>query len=704
MRICITLILTCTLFSKVNSTDLKSEAERLRHTAQQVEIYRDRYGVPHVYGPTDASVIFGATYARAEDEFHYMEQAYIKLLGRAAEVKGESWLAWDVLMRKLELKRFSQEEYQRAPVQIKQLCDAFADAMNYYLLKNPEVKPLLITQFEPWHALLGYRLFHVSGIDGATQYHIGQPGVLDVFTGYLASTMWAIAPKKTQSGHAMLFINPHIPLDAPYEWHLHSHQGLHVSGQTAYGIGILPISGHNGHMGWSVTANAPDINDVYIETFDPNNDAKYRYGEQWLDSMTWHENIIVKTPEGLQTQTHEFKKTQHGPVFENLQKQQVALKVAKVAHGGVLEQFYHMAQAHNLEQFKQAIAPMNLTYNNIAYAGQDGHIYYVYAGAIAKRSTEFDWRNPVDGSDPKTDWHGYYALSELPQVENPSSGYIQNSNSAPFFTTTKENPQDTQFPAHMFSYPEQDTAIAARSRNILQQENKISLDRLSTLAFDTYLPGAARFIQHMQSQWQAFAAKHPDKASTVQGPMQLLKAWDNKVTTDSVASTLYMGIYMKQPEDQPFALLLTLDSVVQELQQKYGDWRIAYGQLHRLQRNYPEASASLAVPGLPFHTGAIFTFNGENKDGITYGQHGHSFVSVIEFGPKVKARSVLAYGQSRQPESPHYFDQAQLYAQGTLKPAWFEFQDVKANSHPPYHPGEKRHATPCAGADQMTQC
>ncbi|WP_395376862.1 penicillin acylase family protein [Marinicella sp. W31] len=690
MHICIIFVLSCLIFSQANCKTQNSELQRLQQLAQQVDIYRDHFGVPHIYGPTDASVVFGATYARAEDEFHYMEQAYIKLLGQAAAVKDESWLAWDILMRKLELKRFSQEEYQRAPAQIKQLCDAFADGMNYFLITHPNVKPLLIDHFEPWHALLGYRLFHVSGIGGTTQDQIGQAGVLDVFSGYLASTMWAIAPSKTQSKHAMLFINPHIPLDAPYEWHLHSQQGLHVSGQTAYGIGILPISGHNGDIGWSITANAPDINDVYVEKFHPQTPNTYQYDDQWLKATTWKEKITFKTEQGLKHTIHTFKKTHHGPVFENSEQQQVALKVAKIDHGGILEQFYHMAKADNLAEFKKAISPMNLTYNNIAYAGKDGQIFYVYGGAIAKRDPKFDWRQPVDGSTSETAWKGYFSLAELPQIENPASGYIQNSNSSPFFTTSKNNLKATSFPEYLFRHQEQDTPIAARSRDILEKQQQLTLEQLSNLAFDTHLPQAKGHIQQMQAHWPEFAQTHPEEAALIKEPLQQLIDWDHRVHADSIASTLYLTTYMSQPRDGSKPWLQVLLTATKLLEETYQDWRIAFGEINRLQRIHPQKSQSIGVAGLPFYTGAIFTFNGELRNNINYGYHGHSFVSVIEFGKQVHSRSVMAYGQSREPASPHYFDQAHLYAQGQLKTAWFEIEAVKAHSYPSYHPGEAR--------------
>ncbi len=664
--------------------------------AKNVTIIRDKFGVPHVFGPTNASVVFGATYARAEDEFHYMEQAYIKLLGQTASVSGSDWLPWDIFLRKLEIEKHSRQEYLDAPEEIKALCDAFAEGMNYFLKTRPDIKPKLITQFEPWHALVGYRLFHVSGIDGKTQKQIGQPNILAAFSGYLASTMWAIGPSKSASGHPMLFINPHIPLDAPYEMSLHSDEGLNVSGQLAYGIGILPISGHNGDMGWSITANDPDINDVYEEKFVDNASGLYQYGNQILETTKWTENIAVAAPDGMTHQEHVFEKSRHGPLFDGPEGKRLALRVAKLSKGGVLEQFFNMSKARNLPEFKRAIAPMNLTYNNLIYAGQDGHIFYVYGGAIPVRNSKFDWSKPVDGSNPETDWRGFFSLEELPQVEDPASGYLQNSNSAPFFTTHGSNPVKSDYPAYIFG-SDRDTAIAKRSRQLITAEEKITLGQLSQFAFDTYLPTALADVMKLNAEWAQSPPDGKKAEPELKEALNILNNWDKRAGTDSIGAALYVTMFHIRGDDSAYPTINRLRKATALLEKYHGDWRVPYGHFNRLRRpepdgetNEPLSQHDLPSPGTPFYMGAIMTFNTQSEDGSGkgYGSHGHSYVSVVEFSPKVKARSVMAYGQSRDPQSVHYFDQAGLYVRQKLKPAWFDAKDIKKSAIKSYRPGE----------------
>ncbi len=664
--------------------------------AEDVTIVRDEFGVPHVFGPTDASVVFGATYARAEDEFHYMEQAYIKLLGRAASVSGPDWLQWDIFLKKLEIEKHSRQEYLKAPPEIKALCNAFADGMNFFLKNRPDIKPKLITHFEPWHALVGYRLFHVSGIDGETQKQIGEPDTLAAFSGYLASTMWAIGPSKSASGHPMLFINPHIPLDAPYEMSLHSDEGLNVSGQLAYGIGLLPISGHNGDMGWSITANDPDINDVYEEKIIDRASGLYRYGNQILTTTKWTEKIAVAAPDGIRQHDYVFEKSRHGPLFDGPEGKRLALRVAKLSAGGVLEQFFNMSKARNLPEFKRAIAPMNVTYNNLIYAGQDGHIFYVYGGAIPVRNPELDWSKPVDGSNPETDWRGFFSLADLPQIEDPTSGYLQNSNSSPFFTTDGSNPVKTDYPEYMFG-SNRDTAIAKRSRQLIASEEEISLEQLSRFAFDTYLPTAAAEIAELNAEWAQSSPNKKKAEPKLRQMLNILNDWDRRANADSIGAALYVTMFHIRSDDSAYPTIYRLRKAAALLEKYYGDWRIPYGHFNRLRRSdhygnsrEPLSQHDLPAPGTPFYMGAIMTFNTQTEDGSSksYGNHGHSYVSVVEFASKVKAQSVMAYGQSRNSKSVHYFDQARLYTQQLLKPAWFDKKDITKAAVRSYRPGE----------------
>jgi acyl-homoserine-lactone acylase len=450
--ICMVLLLGFFSFELECHTDI----QRMEEMARSVTIYRDTYGVPHIYGPTDASVVFGFMYARAEDEFFRIENYYTISLGRAAEVYGKNWLPVDILVHATELPRLSQEEYKRLSPKHKALCDAFADGLNYFLMTHPEVKPKLITRFEPWYALAGERRFwslYAFEWRGITWNEIMKvafpdetqsPAKKNVSLPIPSCNEFAIAPSRSTTGKTMLVIDTHIQLDNSFEAHLHSDEGWNYAGFATWGNGIFPLIGHNQNLGWMYANNFTDWIDLYEETFDnPDDPLAYRYGDEYRTASTWTGVIKVKTEDGVEEKTITFRKTHHGPILAIRKGKPIAVKIGKIEEGGVMQQNYAMSKARNLNEFKQALDTNAIVNQNIVYADDEGNIYYVYNGLIPRRDDSFDWSKQVDGSDPTTEWSGYHSLAERPQVLNPACGFVQNCNSSPFLTTPDENPNPT---------------------------------------------------------------------------------------------------------------------------------------------------------------------------------------------------------------------------------------------------------------------
>jgi acyl-homoserine-lactone acylase len=663
--------------------------------AHSVTIYRDSYGVPHIYGPTDASCVFGYLYAQAEDNFWQIEDSYIRALGRASEVYGEKTLADDQLVRALEIPKLSQAEYERATPRMKQLLDAAAAGLNYYLERNPQVKPRLLTHFEPWHmyAFSRYALYYLfifkqTGIQGSEL-----AGAVAETQG---SNMWAVTPRKSATGHALLFINPHQPFFGAGQWwegHVHSDEGWNLSGASFFGSGF-PTIGHNETLGWSHTVNKPDIFDIYEETFDKASDPlSYRYGDGYRKAVEWNDSILVNG----KPRTFTFRKTLHGPIVAKRNGKSLAVRMAKFEEGGQIDEWYAMGKARTLAEFKTAMSRVAIPMFNAMYADNRGNIFYVYNGAVPRRSEKFDWSKPVDGSNPETDWHGYHAFSELPQLTNPKSNFLQNCNSTPFATTSDGNPDPTQFPKYMVT--EADTPRARISRKILAGAAKFSFDDWAKAGFDTTVITADENLPKLIAAWDQ--SKQPSELAPV---IEVLRAWNHKSAVDSVAMTVYMAWFEKQfgtavipaakPKQDP---LQSLAAAVQDLEKIYGTWRTPWGDENRLERipsggdePFSDQRQSLAVAGAPGDIGIVFNFYARPEKGQKrrYGVAGHSFISVVDFGPTVDARSVLVFGENANSTSPHYFDQAQLYAKQEFKPAWFSLKDVKAHTERTYHPGD----------------
>jgi len=712
-----------------------SAAQPAENLARTVTIYRDTFGVPHVYGRSDESVVFGLMYAQAEDNFWQLEEDHINKLGRAAEIYGESRLAGDLMARLFETTRRARDDYALLNPRMRTLCDAYAAGINFYLERHPEVRPRLINRFEPWFALVtGVPALTSAGITAQEVRALFKelpapmpspsPGASDEAEG---SNMWAVSPRKTQSGNALLFINPHVGFfggGQRYEAHLHSEQGLNISGFTM--LGSLYIwTGHNETLGWSHTNSDADSTDVYVETFDnPQNPLAYRYGGNYRNAVEWTDEIRVGNQGNIETKRFTFRKTHHGPVVALRAGKSLAVRAASVEISGrLLEQKWAMARARTLAEFKSAMAQRRLTGSNTIYADRRGNIFYLHGNATPRRSTKFDWAKPVDGDDAETDWRGYHELSELPQVINPSSGWIQNCNSTPFLTSSTDNPDRSKYPVYMA--PDLDTPRAQRSRRILSSKEKFSFEEWERASLDTYVLLAETMVPELVSIWEKLRQSNAGRAKKLSEPMAALKSWDYDSRVDSVPTTLFM-LYFEQlqrvnreraarqaDDNQPAPMTLgeqlnkidsgakitAFEKVLSELKNDFGKWQVDWGEINRLQRihtsgtmeKFDDTKLSISVPGASGLAGTLFTFNTRRDAGQKrrYGISGNSYLAVVEFAPRVRARSLLVFGQIADPKSPHFFDQAELYSTKQYKPAWFDLKEIKRNLERRYHPGVK---------------
>ncbi|MCU1238718.1 MAG: Penicillin amidase, partial [Candidatus Solibacter sp.] len=626
---------------------------------------------------TDAGAAFGLMYAQAEDNFWQLEEDYIRLLGRAAELDGPRGLSSDILVRAYESPRLAKEHYAHANPKLRALCDAFAAGVNAYIREHPE-KPRLIKQWEPWFILMEeHRGPAGTGITVADRARAfpelagtapDTGGLEDPDEG---SNMWAVSPSRTTTGHAMLLINPHVGFfggGQRYEAHLHSGEGLDVSGFAILGTPYIR-SGHNRFLGWSHTNNYASTADVYLEKLDK--------------AESWTEAIAVKTASGIEMRSVTFRKTHHGPVL-GVRADGKALAVRSVSvQGGVMEQRWAMAKARNLREFQAAMARVTLTGSNTIYADVAGNIYYLHGNAIPKRSTKFDWTKPVDGSDPETEWQGLHALADLPQVLNPKSGWLQNCNSTPFLTSGgDDNPVASRFPAYMA--PEPDTPRSQRSRAILAGDHRFTFAEWTKLGLDAKIGIASARVPQLLEEFAKLKTTDAPRAAKLADLVASIAAWDQIGRNDSVPTTLFVRM---ETLARTTTQLAALEQVKASLESAFGTWKVAWGEVNRLQRihssgtqeQFSDARPSVPVPGAPSFTGTIFTFGTREAPGEKrmYGTVGDTFVSVVEFGKKPDAHSLLVLGESAETASPHYFDQAELYSTQRFKPAWFELSEIK---------------------------
>ncbi len=685
-----------------------------------VTVYRDEWGVPHIYGPTDASVVYGFVTAQAEDNFWQVEDSLIQSIGRYAEVNGESALGADWLNRAMRISELSRAEWDALPAEPKALTVAAAAALNDFVLRAG-TKSRLIEKFEPWHftafsRFSAYQLFifnrvgikpeEIAAFAQSGQVQSGQSSTalsrLNFRMGTLAareeqllaeaqttagSNTWAIAPSRSRTGGAMLFINPHQPYFGPGQWyegHVHSAQGLHFSGASFFGS-PLPTIGHNEHLGWSHTVNTPDVVDVYILAVDDaEQPTRYAYDGGTRDLVTWRDVIKVKTEMGVESRTFTFQRSHHGPIVAKRDGKALAVRMAKFEEGGQLEQRLAMIKAKNLEEFQQALARTASPMFNTMYADAAGNIYYAYYGAVPKRRTDIDWLLPVDGSNPANEWQGYHPLNELPTLTNPPAGYLQNTNATPFLATGGNgNLKSTQFPKYMA--PEADNNRARNSRLLLGGDRKFSFNDLLRMTWDTRVLEADTMLPMLAVE-AATRDLAPDEFKRVNEAILHMLKWDRQAHADSEAMSLYFQWRFVMTQKGINDPVVALTQAMDELTTLHGSWKVKWGELNRLQRRhssgltgFDDNEPSLAVsggPGDPF--GTIFNVYARPVPGQKrlYAVAGHSYVGLVDFANVDDTRSLLVFGERADPQSPHHMDQAALFVDRKYKRAWFSRKDV----------------------------
>jgi penicillin amidase len=715
--------LPATVHSAGASPDLSIDPPSLART---VTIHRDRYGVPHIDGPTDISVIFGFGYCQAEDYLWQIEESYVGGLGRASELNGDETYKADWNNRLFEVPRLAREDFEKLDPKSRAMCAAYVAGLNFYLEKHPGVKLRLLERFEPWYLLAFGRnvllqtIYHApSGRNSSLAQNESDEAEL------LGSNAYAIGPSRTRDGSTMLYANPHQPyygFGQFYEAHVRSAEGLNFSGATFFGS-PLPSIGHNEHLGWTCTVNTPMTGNAWLETFDdPANPLNYKYGDGYRTATEWQDTIKVKTAKGCTERKVTFRKTHHGPIADTINgHQQVAVNIARFREAFFPRQSLQMLKARNLAEFLAAMEHLEQHIYNVVYADRFGNILYLYNGIVPRRDPAFDWEKPLDGSNPRTEWNGCHALGELPRVLNPISGFVQNCNQTPFTTTDDGNPFPGDFPAYMIHEKERndDKRRAKVARYLLRNLRGVTFEQWQTVCLDTTMYWAITELPKYKDEFARLKQTDPDLARQVEPYLTHLLDWDGRGGENSTQATLCTQWYVQlagpgfathenlRPEfiNDPAARFKALVTAAETLKKVYGDWKVPWGDVHRLQR-YPDVAELARVPfsdalpslptaGVPGTLGAAFTqyytppVPGVSTRRKQYGVVGNSFMGVYEFAKDfVRAKTLLQYGESSNPASPHFFDQARLLSQGKFKESPFEWNEVLAQATRTYHPGE----------------
>ena len=708
------LFVYCIAFFSCQTENPSNELSRWEAQAKRVEILRDDFGVPHIYGKGDADAVFGLLYAQCEDDFRRVERNYVWAIGRLAELEGEEALYSDLRANLYMTEAEAKSAYESAPAWLKSLCVAFADGVNYYLHTHPEVRPQVITRYEPWmpmffsegsiggdiESISTERLKAFYEQDSALAFYEPE----DILAEPQGSNGIAIAPALSESGNAMLLINPHTSFYFRPEVHVVSEEGLNVYGAVTWGQ-FFVYQGFNEKTGWIHTSTFVDFKDEFEEEIIKTGDKiQYKYGEEIRDVT--EQKITLKYKEGEQVKEKEFSfyRTHHGPITHNTGAKWVATKI-NWDPVNALSQSYTRTKLANYAEFREMMDIRTNSSNNTVFADAEGNIGYFHGNFIPKRNPEFDFSKPVDGSNPATDWQGLHTVDESILILNPGNGWIQNCNSTPFTAAAEFSPKREDYPAYMA--PDSENFRAVHAVKVLEKVEKLTLDSFLQLAYDPYLPAFEYLIPELLA-----AVGTPGNVEQKQ-VLDSLSAWDYRTSKASVAMSVahfYGENYQRAfrsmnrfVNPMPDAKIPNSKEIVEvfartiaQMNADFGTWNTPWAEINRFQRltgaidlQYDDDAPYVPVGLASGNWGALAAYGAKTYEGTKrlYGYRGNSFVAVVEFGDKVTAKTILAGGQSADPSSPHFFDQAQRYADVEFKDVAFYREDVEKRVTKRYHPG-----------------
>jgi acyl-homoserine-lactone acylase len=701
-----------------------TERERWDRTAKNVTITRDHWGIAHVKGKTDADAVFGAIYAQAEDDFNRIEVNYLNSIGRMAEAEGERAI-WSDLRQKLfideqEMKRL----YLESPEWLRKLMNAWADGLNYYLATHPNVKPRVITKFEPWMPLTFSEGSIGGDIESINLQHLRQfydtgfiakAEEIDPMKEPLGSNGIAIAPSITKDKKALLLINPHTSFFFRSELQMTSDEGLNAYGASTWGQFFI-YQGFNERLGWMHTSSSVDSIDEWAETIVRKMDGKmfYKHGPAEKPLIAKEITVRYKSANGsLAERKFNAMFTHHGPIVRKEGEKWISVGLMNDPVKALM-QSYNRTKAKNYAEFVKVMELRANSSNATLYADADGNIAYIHPNFVPRRDPKFDWEKPVDGSDPATDWKGIHDFAELPNLKNPSNGWVYNSNNWPWSAAGDQSLKQLNYAPYIDSGTE--NARGVHALRVLTGRKDFTLESLNTTAYSTYMPWFERTVPALIKAWDGLADINPAKAKLAE-QIKLLRGWDQRWSTSSVATSL--GVFWaddvlrknaaaartaglsnddylatRAPAD---ALLASLQAASDKIQADFGTWKTPWGEINRFQRisneivhPFDDAKPSIPVGFVSGNFGSLASFGARPFRGSKkwYGTYGNSFVAVVEFGKKVRAKAITAGGESGDPRSPNFNDQAERYSTGSLRDVYFYPEQLKGKTQRVYNPGK----------------
>jgi penicillin amidase len=686
----------------------------------RVTIYRDTYGVPHIVGETVEATFFGYGLAQAEDHLERMMLQYRDAQGRRAEVLGREALCenclhftpyeyrWsgDYLQRLLRTKETVLERKQRIDPAVYRILDAFARGLNYYIQQHRQGIPdwidgVTAEDIEALERSQYFRFYSIhdalSKLDGNTTAEVP----------HLGSNHWAVEPAKSANGRIIHVEDVHMPWMNRfqlYEAHLITPGQLNAGGVSWFGSPFF-LDGFNDKITWSGTYNEPNIADVYVEAINPENHLEYRYEGQWRPVRVEHETFKVKGPRGMETVDLALCYTHHGPIvkFDPARHRAYAVKLPNYRGVNYSTGLYGLMKARNLEEFKAAVARQLIPRWNLLFTDAK-NIFSVYNGTVAQRNRDYNWSKPVPGWTIETEWRPYLPFERCPQILNPKSGFLQDCNNPPWVGTRDSGLKPLDPEPYFLKQPPRQNAgeevlntRGERLTRVLAQDKKFTLEEMIQLGFDTYIVPAEVIVPLLLNGIAASQSALDDPR--VGRAVEALRRWDLCSRADSCAFTyLYFWgkCYKELYSDAKFErfkaydrkridvhsrreqrmALTALTTALDLMQARFGKTEVLWGDINVVARGgtFPLGGADNMYEPLHLDGGD------EQPDGQIQCKDGWGHLMIVMEGQPKQVWSLLPFGQSEDPASPHYNDQAKLHSQGRVKRFWITPEEILANT------------------------
>ncbi len=682
---------------------LQISAQDIEVNLNNIEILRDKFGVPDIFAETDAESVYGLAWAQCEDNFAVMQENLAVIKNKSGILKGKDGAAMDFMYQFLEVEEFAREHYDRdISPRIDLLIKHYVKAVNRYAELHSDqilVKGTFPIDEVELLALYNFQFFLLTfGILDVAKVAQNKIDLKEGQAEFRSAGSNAMAYNKniTKDGNTYLIGNPHLPTEGPvnfWELGLHSKEGMNFHGVTFSGGGVTPVIGSNKNLGWTHTVNSEDYCDTYKLKMHPNEKLHYQYGDQWLPLEVKTAKLKVKFGPLIVPVKRKYYKSEYGPTLKN-KSGYYAIRSNTFFNMKAIEQWNAMAKASNWEEFHEAMEIQGLPSQTITYADRAGNIFHISNGQIPYREESVDWLKAVETGDPKLKWSydRMYPIEALPQVKNPKSGYLFNANNTPLdCTAAEENPKLDEFPKS-FGILSTNTARANRFKELIAQYDQLNFQEARAIREDYGYHSKDLGFRQLLNLEDIFevAEKFEDLADV----SAQLKLWDRQMDIHNepgsiiALASLYLGDYYLE-ELEVFENVASEELLADALRyakkfllKHYGSLNVELGTIQKV------VCGDKVLPMFGSGQTLANCHPAKYKKGLLKSRHGDTFIMYAQYDEQglIKLETINLFGNSRDPESPHFNDQMEMYVAQEVKEVSLDEAVIRANAVRSYHP------------------